>query len=413
MKEEEDQINPDENDLQQNYQNTFNSYSVPQYNVPQVNTVPQNNIPQVNDVPQNNIPQVNIVPQYNIPQVNTVPQYSVPQDNNAMQNYQPQVIPNNQINNQVYLPMPIAQNQLVEYQNINQNEQKIQNIQQNQKGNVPEPYEIISFISWFFFMGSKWDMYRKMSSIQGDEYQPILYNRSFIELITLIISAIGFLIYVQNIIYKRNKNLYYSLFGQNTKYHFVPLILYSCINIVFDSGIISPDEVDSEEKAADWKAISAFYMIFSLLSLLSLIYIYISFEMNCEWYIVMSIKKGIYSILIVECLYHFLDSIFFVRLINIVNSNSKIKDLYRIGGIIFAILQGGLIFGFSFYYKNIIMPILNFLMFYGMIMNYYTKSIEVIDWKSGGVIGVEIFMLAANFLEIVYLIAKHKEQLIE
>lgn len=390
---EQDNINTEENDLQQNFQNNFA--------VPQPNVIPQYNIPQY-------------IPQY------AAPQYSVPQN---VENTQ--VI---QANNQI--PVMTPQNLINDSQQIDQNNQIFQSNQSNQsiqvyqnkmKEGTPSPYEILSFLSWILFMGSKWDIYRKMGVKDNDDYQPILYNRSFIALITLIISFIAFLTYIKNIIYKRNINFYHSLFGQNTKYHFLPLILYSGINIVLSDEIIAlmkkcnsydGPAMFTDLETFDVKAVTTFYMIFSILSLLTLIYIYYSLEMNCEWYISMIIKKGLYSILIVECLYHFFDSIFYVRLMNI-SGSSTIKTLYNTGGIFFAILQSGLVICFSFYYKNIIMPIFNLVMYYSMVMNYFTKGNSSSAWKEDAVVGIEIAMIVATVIEIVYMIAKYKEKLIE
>ena len=466
---DEDQINTEENDLQQNYQNTYqNNQPIPQYDSrPNLSTdnsspnnAPQNIAPPQNQVPQNIAPQ-NVPPQ-NIGSQNVVPQNVPPQNigaQNMAQNmalhliqqplaaqgvvlqyniplgipqyYPPQNAPipqpvNTPIQSQINQPLINQITYSSQSNQIYQSDQVNQSYQNKSKSGIPSEWEILSFLGWFLFMGSKWDMYEKVKGISGDDYAPILYNRSFIGMITLIISIIGFLVYVKNIIYKRNINFYHSLFGQYTKFHSIPLFMYTGINIVLDKYIIdmmtkvnkfTTVEGLSHNDSFDIKAVCAFYIIFSICGLASLIYIYINLEMDCEWYIAMIIKKGVFSILTAECSYHFFESIFYTRLINIdIEKNiDDIESLYHTGGIFFAILQAVFVIGFAVYYKNIILLALNFLMFYSMIMNYYVKKEDEnkVLWKNDATPGLEITVIVINFALMIFMVAKYKEQLIE
>ena len=222
---DEDQINTEENDLQQNYQNTYqNNQPIPQYDSrPNLSTdnsspnnAPQNIAPPQNQVPQNIAPQ-NVPPQ-NIGSQNVVPQNVSPQNigaQNMAQNMAlhliqqplaaqgvvlqyniPQGIPqyyppqNAPIPQPVYTPVqsqinqPLINqityssqsNQIYQSDQVNQVSQSYQN---KSKSGIPSEWEILSFLGWFLFMGSKWDMYEKVKGISGDDYAPILYNRSF------------------------------------------------------------------------------------------------------------------------------------------------------------------------------------------------------------------------------------------
>ena len=363
---QEEQLNTDENILQQNYQ-----YNMQNNNIYSVRPNP----------PQNSQTQ-------------------------STQIYQP---PNN-----------MMVQQMVKSQMIMQNPQN-NTVNKVQRVVTYTPWEIISFISWFLFMSAKWDFYRKtrlFETVYGDKYKPILYNRGFIELVNLIISILGFLVYVINIIYQRNNNLYISLFGQYTKLHFVPLILYSTINILINIDVfpyLLRNRLEFPELFPKM-AFFTFYLIFSILCLLFIIFIYYSTDMNCEWYIVMAIKKGVYSMLIVECLYRFFESIFCLRAVDISDSykvERLFKDLYKDGGIAFSLIQGILIMALSLYFKDITMTILNFLMYYGMIFKFYEKDENLKDYKENAVIVIEIIMLVVHFILIVFLLAKYKEKLIE
>ena len=459
---DEDQINTEENDLQQNYQNTYqNNQPIPQNdsrpNLSTDNSSPnnttQNIAPPQNQVPQNiapqNVPPQNVVPQ-NVPPQNigaqnmaqnmalhliqqplaaqgVVLQYNIPQG--IPQYYPPQNAPipqpvNTPVQSQINQPLINQITYSSQSNQIYQSDQVNQSYQNKSKSGIPSEWEILSFLGWFLFMGSKWDMYEKVKGISGDDYAPILYNRSFIGMITLIISIIGFLVYVKNIIYKRNINFYHSLFGQYTKFHSIPLFMYTGINIVLDNYIINmmkkvndftKVEDISDNDSFNIKAVCAFYIIFSICGLASLIYIYINLEMDCEWYIAMIIKKGVFSILTAECSYHFFESIFYTRLINIEEKFDDIESLYHTGGIFFAILQAVFVIGFAVYYKNIILLALNFLMFYSMIMNYYVKKEDEnkVLWKNDATPGLEITVIVINFALMIFMVAKYKEQLIE
>ena len=462
---DEDQINTEENDLQQNYQNTYqNNQPIPQYdsrpnlstdnsspnNAPQNIAPPQNQVPQniaPQNVPPQNIGSQNVVPQNVVPQnigaqnmaqnmalhliqqplaaQGVVLQYNIPQG--IPQYYPPQNAPipqpvNTPVQSQINQPLINQITYSSQSNQIYQSDQVNQSYQNKSKSGIPSEWEILSFLGWFLFMGSKWDMYEKVKGISGDDYAPILYNRSFIGMITLIISIIGFLVYVKNIIYKRNINFYHSLFGQYTKFHSIPLFMYTGINIVLDNYIINmmkkvnhftKVEDISDNDSFNIKAVCAFYIIFSICGLASLIYIYINLEMDCEWYIAMIIKKGVFSILTAECSYHFFESIFYTRLINIEEKFDDIESLYHTGGIFFAILQAVFVIGFAVYYKNIILLALNFLMFYSMIMNYYVKKEKKVLWKNDATPGLEITVIVINFALMIFMVAKYKEQLIE
>ena len=343
---QEDNLNTEENILQQNYQ--------------------------IN-VPINNV----------YPTIQDPPKYSPPQ---GYQVYQP---PNNQM-----------VGQMIQSQQVNQNQQNVA-VNNAPKAVNYSSWEIFSFISWLLFISAKWDMHRKVNSISEKYYKPLVYNRTFIELINLIISIIGFLVYVQNIIYKRNKAFYDSLFGLYTKLHVFPLLFYSVINIILDDDIITQYGRSSISSSSSYDPLPllSFYLIFTIFCLVSIIIVYYCTEMNCDWYMIMAIKKGVYSMLIVDCSYRFFESIFYLRDADIakleyIEITIQRLNLYKGAGIAFSLLQGIIVIVLSLCFKDIIMPILNFLMYYGMVF-------------------IEIIMVVVHFFFIIFMLAKYKEKLIQ
>ena len=344
---QEDNLNTEENILQQNYQ--------------------------IN-VPINNV----------YPTIQDPPKYSPPQ---GYQVYQP---PNNQM-----------VGQMIQSQQVNQNQQNVA-VNNAPKAVNYSSWEIFSFISWLLFISAKWDMHRKVNSISEKYYKPLVYNRTFIELINLIISIIGFLVYVQNIIYKRNKAFYDSLFGLYTKLHVFPLLFYSVINIILDDDIITQYGRSSISSSSSYDPLPllSFYLIFTIFCLVFIIIVYYCTEMNCDWYMIMAIKKGVYSMLIVDCSYRFFESIFYL-------------NLYKGAGIAFSLLQGIIVIVLSLCFKDIIMPILNFLMYYGMVFNFYTKNSEAERKEYTATVVIEIIMVVVHFFFIIFMLAKYKEKLIQ
>ena len=363
---QEDNLNTEENILQQNYQ--------------------------IN-VPINNV----------YPTIQDPPKYSPPPQ--GYQVYQP---PNNQM-----------VGQMIQSQQVNQNQQNVA-VNNAPKAVNYSSWEIFSFISWLLFMSAKWDMHRKVNSISESNYKPIVYNRTFIELINLIISIIGFLVYVQNIIYKRNKAFYDSLFGLYTKLHVFPLLFYSVINMILDDDIITQYGRSSISSSSSYDPLPllSFYLIFTIFCLVFIIIVYYCTEMNCDWYMIMAIKKGVYSMLIVDCSYRFFESIFYLRDADIAKLGYleiplQRKNLYKGAGIAFSLLQGIIVIVLSLCFKDIIMPILNFLMYYGMVFNFYTKNSEAERKEYTATVVIEIIMVVVHFFFIIFMLAKYKEKLIQ
>ena len=172
----------------------------------------------------------------------------------------------------------------------------------------------------------------RLAKVENDLYRPILYERSFVQLITLIMSFLGFLVYLKHMVYKKNENSYQALFNRYAKCHIFAFLLYSALAFTIERQVMKLDfdDFSNVSDSFNFKAFSVFYMIFSLLTLFCIIFVYMCTDMVCDWYIVMTIKKGIYSVIIAETTQHFIESIFFARMTNIMDSisDSGIESLY-------------------------------------------------------------------------------------
>ena len=305
----------------------------------------------------------------------------------------------------------------------------------NDNGKI-SPYEVISFLSWILFISSKCNSYNQSIKCNPlkmfDKYRPILFDSKFYDLISLLICISGFLNYIIQVIYKKNNNLKEGLFGKFSKFHFIPLIFYSVLNVIKEAAIITINKPDMEDNqlnyvmemcsyynlsdAFDPKALFTLYLILNIFTLLLFIILYIKTEMNCEWYIVMTIKKGIYSILIVEIWYQIFESIYSLRLMDVSDDNEAKINFMKSAGIFFSLIIGGGCLIFSFFFKNITVLFFNLLMYLGMIIGFYGVKKQSKDEKealNGDTEGIlQILILITDFLFIIVMIIKYKDQLV-
>ena len=370
MQDDQENMNTEENNLQTTTENNNNEpqYSIPQYSVPQY-SVPQYSVPQYQEAPQNIII-------------------------NNIQAYQQPTYPSN-------IPQPIVQQQNA---NLVQNQVQIQ----KEAGGGPNSWELFSFLSWILFIAAKWDLYRRAAEGNMESGNPITYNRSFVYFVNLIISVLGFLVYIKNIVYKKNENLYQALFGQFSKYHCISFVCYSALAFTLERGILNATSRISD--SYNQQAFVAFYMIFSIFTLGSIMFVYYCTDMNCDWYIIMTIKKGVYSVIIAETTHNFFESIFYTRFVNI-SKNTQLVSLYQTGGIFFCILIFAIVCGFAIFKKDIILVALNFLIYCGITFKFFISGLNEDIGDGIGIICCII--LVAQIGIMAFMIIKFQEQLLE
>ena len=114
----------------------------------------------------------------------------------------------------------------------------------------------------------------------------------------MVIGTIGFIAYIFNI-YKTNTKVMNGMFGEISKFYFIPLFLISGLFIIGESY----DERENDYFFNDVKYI--FNIIFTVLSLITLIFIAFRTQMESPWYAVLTINKGFYSCLLALLIYNF------------------------------------------------------------------------------------------------------------
>ena len=269
------------------------------------------------------------------------------------------------------------------------------NPQSNNRGNGSESlgWHIISILSWILLLFTAWNSYNqnlvfwdsfheKFYSYYYSYYFPFIMSMPLLKIFVLIISLCGFVVYIIFTTYKKNLNLYNDMLGSWSKFHFIPLLFISALFII-GSNMGSYDGIDSYKHN---KMLLIFDIIFTIIALISLIIIYIKTTLNCDWYIVMSIKKGTYSTFIVLLWYNFLYTIICLRasdcIINFLeDKNTDYKDnlisLYKVTGILFPLLFGIGVFIFSLLFKDLMALFVNFVIYIGMIISFFNASDSV------------------------------------
>jgi hypothetical protein len=124
----------------------------------------------------------------------------------------------------------------------------------------------------------------------------VVFNVIYI--LTLIIGTIGFIVYIFSL-FKGNNKVINGMFGETSKFHFIPLFLISGLFIIGESY----DDGENEFFFNDAKYICS--IIFTVLSLITLILIAFRTQIESPWYAVLTINKGFYSCLLALLIYNF------------------------------------------------------------------------------------------------------------
>lgn len=289
---------------------------------------------------------------------------------------------------------------------------------------------ILSFLSWIIFIALEfysfeyglflWNwQHQSPNSYIGLYYFPLKIEINYLQTFIFIISLISFINFFYFTAIEKNGSVYNGLMGEFSKYHFVPLLIISALNILTMNG--------KNFGTYDFKynkTILIFYIIFIIFGLISLIFLYTKIEFN-EWYNVMIIKKGLFSIFIVLLFYLFLYNIICLRVYDVVIKNyndyndsriKKIKSFYKGIGISFSLIFGIGVYIFSILFKDIMASFMAFLIYLGLVLNFFGKSKptknekKIFNNETDGII--YIIMMILTLIFIGFLIMKYNNILI-
>ena len=330
---------------------------------------------------------------------------------------------------------------------------------QNNKGKTI--FYIISLISWalfiitgwigFFFLAIKsyhndisynniWSFlsfYKKGNDIVHGLYSPIqadiiLYIIFFVILLGL--GTAGFIVYLIKSTFKREEQVFEGMMGKFARYHFIPLLCASAMFIVGMSQNLYLMDLSYDFEFYDFRSIDddrdrinkflgcfAFNLAFSIIGLVSLVFIKMKNELEKPLYIVYLIIDGLYSCLIVLFTYCFFYSsiytgyynkmkdafstlkdnpINYAKTLSILN---EIPNFLKDCGIAFSLVIGFINLGVGIFLKDIGIPIMNLIMYLGLTIYFF--NIKEVNGYSGvsfaeGAIDITIMVLSA--LLIIY-----------
>ena len=297
---------------------------------------------------------------------------------------------------------------------------------------------ILSYLSWLLFAinnlaSLKW-LYNDNAVwniiVQPGRYFPIQMEKIMIYIIfnfEIFISLIGCIVFFFKTLIKPEDKVIDGMMGKFSQFHFFPLI---CAFIMTVLG----EALDLD----NYGDIAGTGLAFSLFGIASMIFIYINTECeSVDWWTKYFLKNGTYSILIVLFWYNFCYDIFVVRMAskhlefiflpNFFGDSEEMElirqaisvecDEYKeeMNGIIkwakgcgmaFSIIFGIGTFFFSYAFKDIIICLMNILIYFSMAKFYFTSGINTNskDYNKNGDGAIDFIILFCSVLLFIYFI---------
>ena len=261
-----------------------------------------------------------------------------------------------------------------------------------------------------------WAFYAARTDKDGDDplknsYYPLqmqvsLYYICFI--LTLIIITGGCIIFFVKTIFKKDDQVINGMMGQFSKFHFFPLL---CASTLFIIGECVDNDLEKEDHFKNMRIAG---LVFSIIGLASFIFIYIMTDLNTnDWWVLLLLKKGVYSCLIVLMWYNFCYEIYYIHEDDKPHEDpDKMHDWKKGCGLAFSIIFGIGSLAFSFVFKDLVACAMNLLIYIGLIVAYFRLPKEYRKDKRANKNGdgiVDIIMLVLSVAMIVLLLIKFRE----
>ena len=218
------------------------------------------------------------------------------------------------------------------------------------------------------------------------------------------------------------------MMGQFSKFHFFPLLCASALFITGEcvDNLSKEDWADGEKQEDHFKAIYISALVFSIVGLASFIFIYIMTDLNTnDWWVLLLLKKGAFSCLIILMWYSFCYDIFYVHFYDKhgeneddpfeedpSNMSKKMWDWKKGCGLAFSIIFGIGSLAFSFVFKDLAACVMNLLIYIGLTVAYFrlpSEARKLKEYNKNGDGIVDIIMLVLSVAVIVLLLIKYRE----
>ena len=244
-----------------------------------------------------------------------------------------------------------------------------------------------------------------------EDYYPLqmqvsLYYICFI--FTLVVITVGCIIFFVKTIFKKDDQVINGMMGQFSKFHFFPLL---CASALFIIGECIDKDYDKEDNMKNKYAAG---LAFAIIGLASFIFIYIMTDLNTDWWILLLLKKGTFSCLIILMWYYFCYGIYYVHLEDKPEEEKEKRQDWAKGcGLAFSIILGIGSLAFSFVFKDLVACVMNLLIYIGLTVAYFRLDKEERKKKEHNKNGdgiVDIIMLVLSVAVLVLLIIKYREE---
>lgn len=288
---------------------------------------------------------------------------------------------------------------------------------------------ITGWISFYWFENNKgfvpfiWTIYKKLNQknalgFHTADYEPLQMQVSLIYIVfilTMIIALVGFILYMIKSTCKKDENVFGGMIGNWSRFHFLPMF---CASALF---IIGECTETNQLKINHIKDMHIAGFIFTIIGLCSLIFIYIMTDLNTDWYIVLTIKKGTFSCLITLMWYYFCYSIYYIRSVDkyYYNLNYDPNDdvNWKKGcGLAFSIIFGVGSLIFAFFFKDLVVAGMTTLIYIGLTAYYFNLENSIRKESNANKQGdgiVDIIMMVLSVALIVFLVIKYRQECIK
>ena len=255
-----------------------------------------------------------------------------------------------------------------------------------------------------------------------EDYYPLqmqvsLYYICFI--LALIVITGGCFIFFYKTIFKKDDQVINGMMGQFSKFHFFPLLCASALFIIGECvDNLDKDDWHTEKRDDHFKDMHISGLVFSILGLASLIFIYIMTDLNTnDWWVLLLLKKGVFSCLIILMWYNFCYEIYYVHLYDKITNDDNFDpdedfDWEKGCGLAFSIILGIGSLAFSFVFKDLVACVMNLLIYIGLTVAYFRLPSEARKHKNANKNGdgiVDIILLVLSVAMIVLLLIKYRE----
>jgi hypothetical protein len=230
-------------------------------------------------------------------------------------------------------------------------------------------------------------------------------------ILALIVILGGCIIFFVKTIFKKDDQVKSGMMGEFSKFHFFPLLCASALFIIGEC--IDEDRENKDHE----KSMAVAGLVFAIIGLASLVFIYIMTDLNTQdWYVLLLLKKGTYSCLIVLMWYYFCYDIFWVRGHDIRDKPDEIDKLWdkwaKGCSLAFSIIFGVGSLAFSYVFKDLVISCMTALIYVGLTV-YYFKIPNIYrkedPFYKNGIGAVDIIFLVLSVALFALLLIKFRD----